>query len=157
MLWVYLYCLAIVFANVLAKSTSCLFYQHFLSGPPFIQRLFYPAPFLSSAFLSGAFLNRMPFKTALSQKTRNQRTFQHSNNLSRAIVHPTPIYFRRFNPNLIPLCTSAAMGQNPILRPSRSYQQPRGDILTMYPLTNRSIYQRIFLTTYVLTDALAGR
>jgi hypothetical protein len=151
-LWFYLYCLAIVFANVFAKSTSCLFYQHFLSGA-----LFYPAPFLSSAFLSGAFLNRMPFKTALSQKTRNQRTFQHSTNLSRAIVHPTPIYFRRFNPNLIPLCTSAAMGQNPILRPSRSYQQPRGDILTMYPLTNRSIYQRIFLTTYMLTDALAGR
>ena len=118
----------------------------------FIQRLFYPAP-----FLYGAFLNRMPFKTALSQKTRNQRTFQHSTNLSRAIVHTTPIYFRRFNPNLIPLCTNATMGQNPILRPSRSYQQPRGDILTMYPLTNRSIYQRIFLKTYVLTDALAGR
>ncbi|MBT6792426.1 MAG: hypothetical protein HOA39_08335 [Gammaproteobacteria bacterium] len=123
----------------------------------FIRRPFYPAPFLSSAFLSGAFLIRMPFKTALSQKTRNQRTFQHSNSLSRAIVHPTPIYFRRFNPNLIPLCTSATMGQNPIPRPSRSYQQPRGDILSMYPLTNRSIYQRIFLTTYVLTDALAGR
>ena len=123
----------------------------------FIRPPFYPAPFLSNAFLSGAFLNRMPFKTALSQKTRNQRTFQHSNNLSRAIVHPTPIYFRRFNPNLIPLCTNAAMGQNPILRPSRPYQQPRGDILSMYPLTNRSIYQRIFLKTYVLTDALAGR
>jgi len=123
----------------------------------FIRRPFYPAPFLSSAFLSGAFLIRMPFKTALSQKTRNQRTFQHSTNLSRAIVHPTPIYFRRFNPNLIPLCTNAAMGQNPILRPSRPYQQPRGDILSMYPLTNRSIYQRIFLKTYVLTDALAGR
>ena len=118
----------------------------------FIQRLFYPAP-----FSYGAFLIRMSFQTTLPQKTRNQRTFQHSNNLSRAIVHPTPIYFRRFNPNLIPLCTSAAMGQNPILRPSRSYQQPRGDILSMYPLTNRSIYQRIFLTTYVLTDALAGR
>lgn len=124
---------------------------------PFLPALFIRRPFLSSAFLSGAFLNRMPFKTALSQKTRNQRTFQHSNNLSRAIVHPTPIYFRRFNSNLIPLCTNATMGQNPILRPSRSYQQPRGDILTMYPLTNRSIYQRIFLTTYVLTDALAGR
>ena len=128
----------------------------------FFTSTFYPAlfirrPFLSSAFLSGAFLNRMPFKTALSQKTRNQRTFQHSTNLSRAIVHPIPIYFRRFNSNLIPLCTNATMGQNPILRPSRSYQQPRGDILTMYPLTNRSIYQRIFLTMYVLTDALAGR
>ena len=155
MLWVYLYCLAIVFANVFAnvfaKSTSCLFYQHFLSSA------FLSGAFLYSAFLSGAFLIRMPFKTALSQKTRNQRTFQHSNNLSRAIVHPTPIYFRRFNPNLIPLCTSAAMGQNPILRPSRPYQQPRGDILSMYPLTNRSIYQRIFLKTYVLTDALTGR
>jgi hypothetical protein len=124
---------------------------------PFLPALFIRRPFLSSAFLSGAFLNRMPFKTALSQKTRNQRTFQHSTNLSRAIVHPTPIYFRRFNSNLIPLCTNATMGQNPILRPSRSYQQPRGDILTMYPLTNRSIYQRIFLKTYVLTDALAGR
>ena len=129
-----------------------LFIQRLSVRRLFIQRLFYPAP-----FLSGAFLIRMPFKTALSQKTRNQRTFQHSNSLSRAIVHPTPIYFRRFNPNLIPLYTSAAMGQNPILRPSRSYQQPRGDILPMYPLTNRSIYQRIFLKTYVLTDALAGR
>ena len=140
-----------------AFFTSTFYPAPLLSSAPFIQRPFYPAPFLSSAFLSGAFLNRMPFKTALSQKTRNQRTFQHSTSLSRAIVHPTPIYFRRFNPNLIPLCTSAAMGQNPILRPSRSYQQPRGDILSMYPLTNRSIYQRIFLKTYVLTDALAGR
>ena len=133
-----------------------------INQPPFLTSTFYPAPFCpapfyTAPFLYGAFLIRMPFKTALLQKTRNQRTFQHSNSLSRAIVHPTPIYFRRFNPNLIPLCTSAAMGQNPILRPSRSYQQPRGDILTMYPLTNRSIYQRIFLTTYVLTDALAGR
>ena len=157
MLWVYLYCLAIVFANVFAKANqlpflTSTFYPALFVRRLFIQRLFYPAP-----FLYGAFLIRMPFKTALLQKTRNQRTFQHSNSLSRAIVHPTPIYFRRFNPNLIPLCTSAAMGQNPILRPSRSYQQPRGDILSMYPLTNRSIYQRIFLKTYVLTDALAGR
>ena len=44
MLWVYLYCLAIVFANVLAKSTSCLFYQHFLSGA-----LFFPAAELANA------------------------------------------------------------------------------------------------------------
>ena len=124
---------------------------------PFLAALFNQPPFCTAPFFYGAILNRMPFKTALSQKTRNQRTFHHSTNLSRAIVHPTPIYFRRFNPNLIPLCTSAAMGQNPILRPSRSYQQPRGDILSMYPLTNRSIYQRIFLKTYVLTDALAGR
>ncbi|MDA8913335.1 hypothetical protein N9I66_10535, partial [Pseudomonadales bacterium] len=77
---------------------------------PFLPALFIRRPFLSSAFLSGAFLNRMPFKTALSQKTRNQRTFQHSTNISRAIVHPTPIYFRRFNSNLIPLCTNATMG-----------------------------------------------